>query len=328
MRVFLCVDTPDIYEVFANHPFFETNSDRFAVRLFGRQETVARRAFQLCAPDLYYRPMNKEQPAMHILFLGFEPLTREMVVQAALTAHYPDFRLPRVTVLCREEDKERVNRFKYRYPHLKKLVKFKVVYEDPMTIEPGIWKEMQAGGQPFSVCYVALRHDVESILAARRLNRLRRLEGMPLLNFVVCLNQQSFLAEIIDDDFLPVDLDKSKLPEHTPLEYFETLDETISIDVVVNDSLDTLARTIHNSYLNTLRAQGETPETNASMIAWSDLPGHKKKANQHAAAHMDIKLRCSGCIALPVDDPTPTTAFPINEENLEVLAQLEHRRWM
>jgi len=55
------------------------------------------------------------------------------------------------------------------------------------------------------------------------------------------------LAEIIDDGFQSVNMQKRDLPEYEPIEYFECLDETISIDVVVNEALDVLARTLHNA---------------------------------------------------------------------------------
>ena len=288
---------------------------------------MARNIFNRCAPDLYYRPSDCDCPPVHILFLGFTALTRELILQTALTAHYPDFRLPRVTILCQENNRELAQRFSHRYPQLSQTLQINVIYADPLTIVGERWREMQEQTY-FTVCYVAMEKDVEGILASRRLNRLSRIENLPKLNIVVCLNQQSFVAEIIDDDFLPIHLDKSLLPEHTPVEYFETLDETISIDIVVNESLDTLARTLHNNYLETLRASGESPEDNASLMPWSELPAHKKKANQHAAAHMDIKLRCCGCQAVAVHNETPEAPFPANTGHLEMLAQLEHRRWM
>ena len=108
----------------------------------------------------------------------------------------------------------------------------------------------------------------------------------------------------------------------------ETLDETISIDVIVNEALDSMARSMHRSYVEALLASGETAETNASVIPWSQLPAHKKKANQHAAAHMPVKLRCSNCQERPLKDATPETSWPLTEENLDMLAQLEHRRWL
>jgi hypothetical protein len=327
LRCFLCVDSPDIYEIFSVHSFFEINSSRFAIRLFNRRETIARNIFRLCAPDLYYRPASRGNEPMHILFIGFEALVREMILQAALTAHYTDFRLPHITVLCESKNKTKVDRFRHRYPHLEKTVDIHFVYADPMTITPDTWYEMQTGTH-FDVCYVALEHDVESILSARRLNRLRRHRQLPPLNFVVCLNQQNFLAEIIDDDFDPITMDKLNLPDFEPIEYFESLDETISIEIVVNEALDAMARTLHNAYLNTQLASGGSSRSNASIIPWSELPAHKKKANQHAAAHMDVKLRIANCVALPIDAKETEAVFPPDDLMMELLAQLEHRRWM
>ncbi|MFT7287775.1 MAG: hypothetical protein ACI87W_001890 [Halieaceae bacterium] len=327
LRCFMCVDTPDIYEVFASHSFFETNSSRFSIRVFNRRETIARNVFRICAPDLYYLPRDIDCQPMHVLFIGFQALTREMILQTALTAHYTDFRLPHITVLCAADFDENIKRFLHRYPHLENTVKMNFVYGDPVTISPQSITEMEALTR-FDVAYVCMERDVEGILAARRMNRLRRHEGLSTLNFVVCLNQQSFLAEIIDDDFPPLSTDKSLLPIHEPIEYFETLDETISIDVVVNEALDALARTLHNAYLLTQLDAGGSAAENASLIGWSELPAHKKKANQHAAAHINIKLRIAGCDARPLEDPAPEVVFPPDEELMELLAQLEHRRWM
>lgn len=326
LRCFLCVDAPDLYEVFANHPFFATSSERYSIRLFNRGETVARNVFRTCAPDLYYLPAAKG-PRLHILVVGFEALIRELILQSALTAHYSDFRLPMITVLCPPDCRELVSRFHHRYPHLHQTAELHFVYADPLTVSESQWRDMQQL-TPFSVCYTALRRDVESILAARRLNRLRRLASMPSLNFVVLLNQQTFLADILDDNFLPIGEDKHHLPEHEPIEYFEALDETISIDMVVNESLDLFAETLHRAYVDAQTERGDSPQQNASLIGWSELPPHKKKANQRAAAHLDVKLRIAGCCLRDKRDPTPETVFPGDKEMLDVLAQIEHRRWM
>ena len=329
LRAFLCVDEPHLYDVFANHPFFAHATDRFAIRIFNRKQTIARNVFSRCAPDMYYMPREESQPPMHVLFVGFDNLVGELILQTALTAHYPDRRRAQISVLCGDVNRERVQRFLYRFPHLESVVSLKTSFHDPLTLSQAQWVDLQREA-PFSVAYVAMREDVDGILAARRLNRHRRQLGEAPVNMVVCLNQQTFLAEIIDDDFLPIIDDKSSLPAHEPIEYFETLDETITIDVVVNDALDTLARTLHNAYLDTL-AQTEPAQTaaeNASIVPWSALPAHKKQANQHAAAHIATKLRSHGCIACDESDERPAIAFPPDESAMEVLAQVEHRRWM
>lgn len=327
LRCFLCVDTPDIYEVFSAHSFFESNSSRFSVRLVNRRETMARNIFRVCAPDMYYQPATQQDNPMHILFIGFGALVREMILQTALTAHYTDFRRPLVSVLCSRGEEENVGRFQHRFPQLHQIVDLEMIYEDPMTVEADHWQQMQSRA-PFRVCYVGMKRDVEGILCARRLNRLRRHGDMAPLNFIVCLNQQNFLAEIIDDDFMPITTDKRQLPDYEPIEYFEMLDETISIEIVVNEGPDLMARTLHNAYLKTQLTRGENTADNASLISWADLPAHKKKANQNAAAHIDVKLRQSNCVALGSAAASPEVVFPPDAESLERLAQLEHRRWM
>jgi hypothetical protein len=327
LRCFLCVDEPDIYEVFSKHSFFEHNTSRFSVRLFNRRETIARNVFRVCAPDLYYRPLKADDAPMHVLFLGFEALVREMILQTALTAHYTDFQRARITVIARDSREEAVQRFLYRFPHLESVLDIDFHFDDPLTLSEERWLELQEESQ-FRVCYVGMKQDVEGILAARRLNRLQRLAERESLNFVVCLNQQNYLSEIIDDDFLPIELDKRKLPAHEPIEYFETLDYTLSIDVVVNEELDTLARTLHNAYLRAQAARGEGGDANASVVQWSELPNHKKRANQNAAAHIDVKLRQAGCVAYGEHSADEAVDFPGDADMLENLAQLEHRRWM
>jgi len=327
LRCFLCVDSPDLYEVFANHPFFDTNSDRYAIRLFNRRETIARNVYRQCAPDLYYRPSGPQDPPAHILFVGFEALIRELILQTALTAHYPDLRLPQITVMVPTDRRELVERFQHRYPHLEETANIEYAFADALTVKDYQWRDLQREA-PFTVCYVALSRDVEGILAARRLNRLRRLAGMPKLHFVALLNQQTFLADILDDNFLPISLDKSQIPDFEPIEYFESLDETITIDMVVNEALDTLAEALHLAYVKTQVERGDSPEKNPSLRQWAELPPHKKRANQNAAAHLDVKLRIAGCRLLDLEAPEPAVAFPPDAQTMEILAQLEHRRWM
>jgi hypothetical protein len=74
--------------------------------------------------------------------------------------------------------------------------------------------------------------------------------------------------------------------------------------------------------------RGGIAENNASLIKWSELPEHKKRANRHAAAHIDVKLRLADCIAYGREAAAPEVEFPPDTQTLELLAQLEHRRWM
>ena len=43
---------------------------------------------------------------------------------------------------------------------------------------------------------------------------------------------------------------------------------------------------------------------------------------------MDVKLRIANCVAMDLNAKEPETAFPADDLMMELLAQLEHRRWM
>lgn len=328
LRCFVRVDESCLHDVFVDHPFFALHNDRYAVKVFRQPELIARTLFEDCAPDLYYRPTSTKQPPVHVALLGFGALGAEITLQVALTAHYQDLRKPVLTVLCSVEDKQALELHLHRYPNLRHIVELHVYFLDPLRLSQKAWMELQQE-VPFSVCYVSMRDDVSSLLAARRLHRFQQALELAKLPFVVCLNQQSLLSEILDDNFVPIQRDKRRLlAGNQAIEYMETLDQTITIDRVVNEVMDVLAKTIHDSYLQSQFARGQTRESNPSLIPWEELPPHKKKANQHAASHMDVKLRIADCRRQSEASPVPEVDFPGSPELLDQLAQMEHLRWM
>ena len=328
LRCHIQVDAPEICEIFQDHSFFNLVDEQLELKIFNRDVYIARNIFDLCAPDLYYLPEDTVSPPMTILILGFGSLARSLLIQYALTAHYADFRRPRVVVMCEESSKRDVGRFYHRYANINQVVDLEFVYQDPAAIQRELWLELMAVHN-FTVCYCALPHDADGILAVRRLNRMRNaVQVAPIIHFVVCLNQQSWIADVVDDDFLPIAMDKLSIDPANPVEYFETLDETISIDVVVNDSLDRIAIAIHHSYLQDQHAAGASEADNPSVVEWRRLPLYKKVANQRAASHLDVKLRIAGYSRSDeAGSPGVAAEFPPNEQVMEVLARVEHQRW-
>src|ERR1019366_2469750 len=80
--------------------------------------------------------------------------------------------------------------------------------------------------------------------------------------------------------------------------------------------------------------------TDGAVRSWKDLEADYKNSNRQQALHLQIKLRAIGCaIVSPVkenvgdNNPQPSlqnrqaiTEFR-NENEIEVLAQMEHARW-
>ena len=72
---------------------------------------------------------------------------------------------------------------------------------------------------------------------------------------------------------------------------------------------------------------GETPATNPSLAGWDELSGSLREANRAQSRHIGAKLRSIGCAIGPLTD-LHAEAFQFTPEELEVLSQAEHQRWM
>jgi uncharacterized membrane protein len=102
------------------------------------------------------------------------------------------------------------------------------------------------------------------------------------------------------------------------------------VDVQVTERL---ARAIHDSYgaldgadgpaqLGSGQVRGAT----ASLGPWDELPEEFKESNRAQARQIGEKLAVIGCLMVPVFDTTREFAF--DDSELQLLARLEHERWM
>jgi uncharacterized membrane protein len=89
---------------------------------------------------------------------------------------------------------------------------------------------------------------------------------------------------------------------------------------------DTYARAIHQAYLEAAIDDGELPGSRPALHRWDELPDDLKEANRAQARHVGEKLARLGCIMVPTFDPSLT--FALDDDELQVLARLEHERWM
>ena len=93
-----------------------------------------------------------------------------------------------------------------------------------------------------------------------------------------------------------------------------------------------LARAIHDDYGTIHKSSAEAAVTRsqvldgASLGPWDELPEEFKESNRAQARQIGEKLAVIGCLMVPVFDPTLDFAFDDGE--LQLLARLEHERWM
>ena len=91
--------------------------------------------------------------------------------------------------------------------------------------------------------------------------------------------------------------------------------------------IDRLARISHNRYVEERGKEGDTPETNPSMVEFDALPDDMKEANLDYAGRIPVLMRRIGYGVRRLqkgDEPEPIT---LDEEQIETMAEMEHARW-
>jgi len=94
---------------------------------------------------------------------------------------------------------------------------------------------------------------------------------------------------------------------------------------IFENSIEQLARQIHEDYLKKMRAAGNTDHP--SVVEWGDLPEEFKESNRAQARSIGEKLNVVGLAFDAGDEPYPTVES-FDEETTLLLAQNEHIRWM
>ena len=97
-----------------------------------------------------------------------------------------------------------------------------------------------------------------------------------------------------------------------------------SHETICSEFLDKKAIAFHNNYLKKRSKEADYGKKNAD-VPWEELSQEYKDSNRKAADHIGVKMRAVGCEIVKTDDPRPDAI--ITQEELIMLAKLEHKRW-
>lgn len=100
------------------------------------------------------------------------------------------------------------------------------------------------------------------------------------------------------------------------------------------DFLERLARLAHEVFCDSLRAEGyaygpvtsEQNKTHSSLLPYTELPNSEKEANRRFVRDIPNKLETVGYVLIPATREAGSREF--SKDEIDVLAQMEHQRWM
>jgi hypothetical protein len=94
-----------------------------------------------------------------------------------------------------------------------------------------------------------------------------------------------------------------------------------------DETVERLARAVHDDYVRRANRSPSGAADDRSTLPWESLPESLKRSNRAQAADIPRKLAKVGCRAV-VASPGDLAEFVFREEQIEVLAQMEHDRWV
>jgi len=302
--------------LFKRHPIFTETRDRFEASVVNIYSNVARSVLE-------DHPLDRERitasdgRAVHLVVVGFGHTGESMALQAARIGHYANGKKLRISVVdLHAAEKERS--FYARYPRFKEVCETVFVDGDigeNETLEQvGQWA---AGPESLTTILVALGSDSGSVAGA--LGVLSMLENAAAVPILVRMAERAALASLLSAG-------EKRGPGKGRVHPVGLISRVCTRKMFLNKDLDVLARAIHEDFVEKRSREG-LPESDPSLQRWEQLEQTRKDSNRQQADHIPVKLRAIGCCR--VEGPDRAAApFCFSEAEIELLARMEHARWM
>ena len=308
------IDDTEISTLFSERPLFKDRTERFDAHLFNINRLAARVVVDRYPPDRFQSVHAKDDPAASNMVFGSDALAQQVVTQIARVGHYGNKKNPRVRLVPGDE----LGLSKFMAKRSIALREFLDLRVDDTTDLESLLRnddllEEAVAEHPPSTVYVCLPDAVSSL---RLVAGLRRIDATEDVQIVVCAEERSdytLLAPSPGEE------------EGLNFALFDVMRDVCTVENVMREKLDDLAKAIHHDYVARQRELGYNVETNSTLVDWYSLPPGLREANRHQADYIPVKVRVLG-----FDPPqrVPNDDLELTSEELDLVAELEHRRWL
>jgi hypothetical protein len=250
------------------------------------------------------------EQVVQLVVIGFGLMGEAVLTRAALIGHYANLKPIQAVVIDRNADRKE-KFFKNRYPHFDNVFTPRFLQRDVDELDTITEIAALCGdsAKTISTIVIALGDPPRGLSTA---SSLRDALGasVPIRHR---LNDGSGFAEFL------------------PLRAAGYIPKTRSRGLFWSDlELDAIARKLHEDYLSKLSEAERSRPENRSSYPWDHLDDDLADSNRQAADHIPVKLRAVGChtTARGNQDDPGVLVDRFEGADLELLAKLEHRRWM
>jgi TrkA-N domain/RyR domain len=336
-QCWLFISDPRVQEVLRQDGLFPHTGNRYQVNVRGLDffELAARRILRKVPLD-FDRIRPEDRTVVRLVICGFGSMGQYLALQAARIGHFANFRKLRVTIL-EQTGSARPESFLLRYPRFKDVCDFQVVpieLADSQFDTQSAIRAIPSGGvekelMTVAACWEstgritdemdflqALAHDDPANLSfALALAR----EGSRYPRVLVFQTRKAGFGALF-----PVEgRGKAVGPRLFP---FGMMEDTWSVETLLHEREDEIAKALHKDYYEKQLARGKKPEERPALYKWQELHERFRESNRRASDHIGVKLRAIGYVVSEMrKDLAAIDSF--DEYQLDLLARMEHESW-
>ena len=324
LTCFLHIVDLNLYNLLKETEFQKTSSTNIRLDLFNIYQTAGNAILDHPEPFLN----EKTEPAdVRLLVIGIGKMGESLIFQAVKSwrVRFGDtgIKLP-ITLIDRNAEEKR-KLILLRYPAIEKFCEFQTITLDITSHEflTGNFLKTDSTWGSFSRIFICMRDP--SLGLATGLTIHNKLQEWNVkqqdrkIPIIIRTNHETGLYRYLETL-------KERGNVFSNLHAFHMVDENCKVDIILNTTHETIARAIHRDYIKNEREKGNTSESNSRMKPWDELPEEYKTSNRFQADHIIEKLHVMSCAVIRMidwDEPL----FDISPL-VEMLAEMEHQRWM
>lgn len=294
------------------------------VRLFNSYENGARMLVQ----DMPL-PVAPELNAGALVVVGFGKMGRAVALQFMRAAPTALGQKIRIMVFDRES-KEAEESLSSNVPAAREFGAFEFLSVELSAEKNANWEFVakKIADEPLLAVITCLAEDFDNLYVGMEMRRLLDAHDQFHVPIYVRLQHHNRLGRYAAST-------EAMIPIADRLKGFGTLESLLSREILMNASIDRLARAWHEEYRRTLPKERHDAPANRP---WEELPEFYKMSNRRACDHLPIKLAQAGlrmeqlpnagAIDLKRESAKDSIVVELTPEEAELLAHLEHRRWM
>lgn len=255
---------------------------------------------------------------IRVIIGGFGRMGQALALQIARTCIVANGSRPHLTVVDAAA-KERIAAFCDRHPHYRELCDLDDGIDADLT-NPAVLADLAAicsAGDAVTTVALCMGDDYRNFTSAMIL--AREFAEQDETAIFVRLTEADGLGRLLDEE-------NSDTAWARRLKGFGSVSTVCALERFRGKHADAMARSLHASYVREQLAQGQSSETKPALRPWEDLSWEFRDSNLQAADHLRLKLLTIGWDLAPGRGLSPV-AIPLKEGQLDLLAELEHRRW-